>query len=45
MANRLGLSANTVRSYSKDLYRKLGVHKKQEVVELVGRAGEEGGAR
>ena len=45
VADRLGLSANTVRSYSKDLYRKLGVHKKQEVVELVGRAGEEAGAR
>ncbi len=41
IAERLGLSANTVRSYSKDLYRKLGVHKKQEVVELVGQAVEE----
>ncbi len=38
IAERLGLSANTVRSYSKDLYRKLGVHKKQEVVELVAQA-------
>lgn len=41
VADRLGLSANTVRSYSKDLYRKLGVHKKQEVVELVAQAIEE----
>lgn len=41
VADRLGLSANTVRSYSKDLYRKLGVHKKQEVVELVARTLEE----
>lgn len=35
IASQLGLSANTVRSYSKDLYRKLGVHKKQEIVELI----------
>lgn len=37
VADHLGLSAHTVRSYSKDLYRKLGVHKKQEVVDLVAR--------
>lgn len=41
VANHLGLSAHTVRSYSKDLYRKLGVHKKQEVVDLVARAMDE----
>ena len=40
VAAQLGLSANTVRSYSKDLYRKLDVHKKQEIVELVARQRE-----
>lgn len=40
VADQLGLSLNTVRSYTKDLYRKLGVHKKQEVVDLVARARE-----
>lgn len=32
----LGLSENTVRSYSKALYRKLGVHSKQELINLIG---------
>lgn len=40
VADHLGLAASTVRSYSKDLYRKLGVHKKQEIVDLVSRWGD-----
>lgn len=35
MAQRLGLSENTVRSHRKSLYRKLGVHSKQELLDLV----------
>ena len=37
VADRLALAPSTVRSYSKGVYRKLGVHKKQEVVDLVAR--------
>lgn len=37
IAERLCLSTNTVRSYAKDVYRKLGVHKKQEVIDLLAR--------
>lgn len=35
MAERLGLSDNTVRSHKKRLYRKLDVHSKQELLALV----------
>ena len=31
----LFLSRNTVKSYSKSLYAKLGVHSKQELIDLV----------
>ena len=40
-AERLGVSVDTVRSRSKCLYRKLDIHKKQQLIELV----EESGAR
>ena len=40
VADRLALAPSTVRSYSKGVYRKLGVHKKQEVVDLVARIQE-----
>ena len=35
VAERLGLSDNTVRTHKKGLYRKLGVHSKQELAALV----------
>lgn len=35
IAERLQLSPNTVRSHSKAIYRKLGVHSKQELIDLV----------
>lgn len=35
VAERLGLSDNTVRTHKKGLYRKLGVHSKQELAHLV----------
>ncbi len=36
IAERLALSDNTVRSHKKSLYRKLGIHSKQELLELIG---------
>ena len=36
IAERLTLSDNTVRSHKKNLYRKLGIHSKQELLELIG---------
>ncbi|MBS6941684.1 MAG: hypothetical protein KH142_09530, partial [Slackia piriformis] len=33
------LSTNTIRSHSKTLYAKLGVHSKQELIDLVEREG------
>lgn len=35
IADTLFISADTVRSHSKSLYRKLGVHKKQELIRIV----------
>jgi DNA-binding CsgD family transcriptional regulator len=35
IAEELGLSNNTVRSHKKRLYRKLDVHSKQELLELM----------
>ena len=35
MEKELCLSRNTVKSYSKSLYAKLGVHSKQDVIDLV----------
>lgn len=37
IAEDLGLSENTVRSYAKSLYRKLGIHSRQELLELIDR--------
>ena len=34
IADKLGLSANTVRSYAQEAYAKLGVHSKQEIIDL-----------
>ena len=34
LADRLGISLNTVRWYTKGIYRKLGIHSKSELVEL-----------
>ncbi|MDO4443655.1 MAG: helix-turn-helix transcriptional regulator [Slackia sp.] len=39
LAERLVLSTNTIRSHSKTLYAKLGVHSKQELIDLVEREG------
>lgn len=36
-SRELGLSENTIRSHSKSIYRKLNVHSKQELIDLVGR--------
>ena len=38
IADRLGIALSTAQGYSKSLYRKLGVHGKQELVDLVDRA-------
>ena len=35
LASQLVLSENTIRSHSKTLYTKLGVHSKQELIDLV----------
>ena len=35
LAEQLCLSTNTIRSHSKTLYTKLGVHNKQELIDLV----------
>ncbi len=43
IAQEHGVTENTVRTHTKGLYRKLNVHSKQEVIELVeGRMGAEG---
>ena len=39
LAERLCLSENTIRSHSKSLYTKLGIHSKQELLDLVEEAG------
>ena len=36
VARKLFISENTVRGHMKNIYRKLGVHSKQELIELVG---------
>lgn len=41
LAEHLVLSSNTIRSHSKTLYAKLGVHSKQELIDLVEREGAE----
>lgn len=38
IAAELGLTDNTVRTYKKNAYKKLGVHSKQEIVALLNRA-------
>ena len=35
VSDALYLSRNTVKSYQKSIYVKLGVHSKQEIIELV----------
>lgn len=40
LAEHLVLSSNTIRSHSKTLYTKLGVHSKQELIDLVEREGD-----
>ena len=35
ISRRLSLSENTIRSHSKAIYRKLDVHSKQELIDLV----------
>lgn len=40
LADHLVLSSNTIRSHSKTLYAKLGVHSKQELIDLVEREGD-----
>lgn len=37
-SRELNLSENTIRSHSKSIYRKLNVHSKQELIDLVGRS-------
>ena len=39
IGERLFISTDTVRSHSKKLYKKLGIHKKQELIALVERHG------
>ena len=34
IATKLGLSGNTVRSHAQETYAKLGVHSKQELIDL-----------
>lgn len=41
IAKTLFISVDTVRSHSKNLYRKLGIHKKQELIKLVEKAARE----
>lgn len=36
IAEQLGVSENTVRTHTKRLYTKLDIHKKRQLVELVG---------
>lgn len=40
IAEGLGISSSTVRTHSKNLYRKLGIHTKSELLELIARAKE-----
>ena len=35
-AEQLGLSQNTVKAYAKSLYKKLDVHSREELIDLVG---------
>lgn len=37
IAGELGYSENTVRNYTRNLYRKLGIHNKQELIDLLER--------
>ena len=39
ISRELSLSENTIRSHSKAIYRKLDVHSKQELIDLVGNYG------
>ena len=41
IAEHLVLFSSTIRSHSKTLYAKLGVHSKQELIDLVEREGGE----
>jgi DNA-binding CsgD family transcriptional regulator len=44
IAAELGYSQNTIRNYTRSLYAKLGIHSKQQLVDLMeGRAGAEDG--
>ena len=40
IARELGYSANTVRNYTHTLYSKLGIHSKQELIDLVEGSGQ-----
>lgn len=35
IARRLYISENTVRGHTKSIYRKLGIHSKQELIDLL----------
>ena len=42
IAENLCISLDTVRSHSKNIYRKIGVHKKQALIELLDEIRDEG---
>lgn len=42
IAERLFLSVNSVQTYAKSLYRKLGVHSRQELIDMVNEAADKG---
>ena len=41
IAEELCVSLNSVQTYAKSLYRKLGVHSRQEVIDLASRTGQD----
>ena len=44
IANRLQVSIGTVQTHAKNVYRKLGIHSKQELIDLAHGARDERGA-
>ncbi len=40
VAEDLGLSLNSVQTYAKSLYRKLDIHSRQELIDLLGKSGD-----
>lgn len=42
IAERLFLSVNSIQTYAKSLYRKLGVHSRQELIDMVNEAVDKG---